>query len=105
MTNFNSIVSKNSIKDAFLNINYKITKTWLAEFNNNYYYLNNKNYSFMNAVINYTPLNSRFSLRFVLNNITNQNEFTLISLDNFSTYKSSINLVPRYLLATVKYRF
>ena len=37
--------------------------------------------------------------------LTNENEFTLISLDNYTSYKSTIKLVPRYLLLTLKYRF
>ena len=104
-TNFNNTISKNNSKDAFVNINYKITKTWLAELNSNFYYVSNKNYSFVNTIVNYTPENSKFSYRFILNNITNQNEFTITTLDNYITYKSSINLVPRYLLVTAKYRF
>lgn len=93
------------IKDAFMNINYKISKTWLAELNSTFYELRDANYSFINAVINYTPKESRFSYRLVFNNITNENEFTLITLNNFTTYKSSIALVPRFLLFTIKYRF
>jgi CarboxypepD_reg-like domain len=101
---FNNSTSQNITKDAFLNINYKITKTWLAELNSTFYQLKN-NYTFVNAVINYTPVESKFSYRFMLNNLTNENEFSLITLDNYTFYKSSINLVPRYVLMTVKYRF
>ena len=67
--------------------------------------MNSKNYSFVNAVLSYNPEKSRFSYRLVLNNLKNENEFTLVSLDNYTSYKSSLNLVPRYLLLTVKYRF
>ena len=104
-SDFNAIKTQNVIKDAFMNINYKITKTWLAELNSTFYELRDANYSFINAVINYTPKESRFSYRLVFNNITNENEFTLITLNNFTTYKSSIALVPRFLLFTIKYRF
>lgn len=104
-TDFNTIQTKNIIKDAFINLNYDISKTWLGELNSTFYQMNSKNYSFINAILNYNPEESRFSYRLTLNNITNQDEFTLVSLDNFTSYKSSINLVPRYLLLTVKYRF
>ena len=67
--------------------------------------MNSKNYSFINTIINYNPEESKFSYRLILNNLTNENEFTLISLDNYTSYKSTIKLVPRYLLLTVKYRF
>ncbi|EKT4498545.1 TonB-dependent receptor [Flavobacterium psychrophilum] len=104
VSTFNNSTSQNITKDAFLNINYKITKTWLAELNSTYYILKN-NYAFVNAVISYTPTESRFSYRLMLNNLTNENEFTLISLENYTSYKSSINLVTRYVLMTMKYRF
>ena len=104
-TDFNAIITKNKTRDAFVNCNYKITKTWIAEINSTFYQINNTNYSFVNAIINYTPENSRFSYRLVLNNFTNENEFTNVLLDNYTFYKSSIQLVPRYLLLTVKYRF
>lgn len=104
-TNFNAIQTKNIVKDAFINLNYNISKTWLGEINSTFYQMNSENYSFINAIINYNPEKSRFSYRLILNNLTNQDEFTLVSLDNFTSYKSTINLVPRYLLLTVKYRF
>lgn len=104
-TDFNTILTKNRIKDAFINCNYKISKTWLTEINSTFYQMNSKNYSFINTIINYNPEESKFSYRLILNNLTNENEFTLISLDNYTSYKSTIKLVPRYLLLTVKYRF
>jgi hypothetical protein len=67
--------------------------------------MNSTNYSFVNAVINYNPMESRFSYRMMLNNLANDHEFTLVSLDNYTSYTSTINLVPRYLLVTAKYRF
>lgn len=104
-TDFNSILTKNRTKDAFINCNYKISKTWLAEINSTFYQMNSKNYSFINAIINYNPKESRFSYRMILNNLTNENKFTLVSLDNYTSYKSTIKLVRRYSLLTVKYRF
>lgn len=102
---FNGITTKNVTTDFFINSNYKISKTWLAEINSTYYQMNNNYYSFINAVINYNPEESRFSYRMILNNLTNENEFTLVSLDNYTSYKSTIKLVPRYFLFTAKYRF
>ncbi|WP_309608203.1 carboxypeptidase-like regulatory domain-containing protein [Flavobacterium sp.] len=102
---FNNIQSKNITEDIFININYAISKTWLAEFNNSFYYLNNQNYSFNNIIINYTPNESRFSYKLIFNNIRNENEYTYITISDYTYNKSSINLVPRYLLCSVKYRF
>jgi hypothetical protein len=102
---FNGITTKNETADFFINSNYKISKTWLAEINSTFYKMNSTNYSFVNAVINYNPMESRFSYRMMLNNLANDHEFTLVSLDNYTSYTSTINLVPRYLLVTAKYRF
>lgn len=104
-TNFNSIVTSNETKNAFINCNYKISKIWLAEINSTFYEMNSKNYTFINMIVNCTPEKSKFSYRLLFNNISNQNEFTLVTLDNYTSYKSTIKLVPRYLLGTVKYRF
>ena len=102
---FNDITTKNSTRDFLININYTISKTWLAEINNSFYNVNNQNYSFDNIVVNYNPIESRFSYRLLFNNIRNENEYTFITISNYTYYKSSINLVPRYLLCSVKYRF
>lgn len=104
-TNFNNIITSNNTKNAFVNCNYKITRTLLFEANGTFYEMNSKNYTFINLITNYTPEKSRFSYRLLFNNISNQNEFTLITLDNYTFQRTTIKLVPRYLLATVKYRF
>ena len=104
-SNFQGIKTTNTTKDAFLNINYKVSKTILAESNNSLYYVNNKNYSFNNVVLSYTPLDSKFSYRLIVNNLVNENQYTYISINNYSYYQSIIQLVPRYVLGTIKYRF
>ncbi len=104
-TNFNNIITSNKTKNAFVNCNYKITPTWLFEANSTFYEMNSKNYTFINLITNYTLEKSRFSYRLLFNNVSNQNEFTLITLDNYTSQRTTIKLVPRYLLATVKYRF
>ena len=102
---FNNIISNNAAKDVFVNIIYAVSKTWLAEFNNCFFYVNKQNYSFNNIVVNYNPTESHFSYRLLFNNINNEKEYTFINSSNYTYYKSSINIVPRYLLCTVKYRF
>ena len=104
-SNFQGIKTTNTTKDAFFNINYKVSKTILAESNNSLYYVNNKNYSFNNVVLSYTPLDSKFSYRLILNNLVNENQYTSISINNYSYYQSIVQLVPRYVLGTIKYRF
>lgn len=104
-TDYNGNLDYNKTSDEFVNCNYIISKTWLAEINTTLYQINGKNYSFINAVVNYNPEKSRFSYRLLLNNLTNEKEFSVIALNNFTSYKSSIPLVSKYLLLTVKYRF
>jgi hypothetical protein len=102
---FNEKITKNNIYDAFVNINYKISESCIGELNSTFYKTIGNNYGFINAIINYNPEKSKFSYRLILNNLSNENEFTNYSLNNYTSYKSRINLVPRYLLMTVKYRF
>lgn len=104
-TFFNAIKSSNTTKDLFVNINYQISKTVLVESNNSLYFIFSKNYSFNNLVLSYTPIDSKFSYRIIFNNILNEKEYIYTNLNNYTFYKSTIQLVPRYLLATVKYRF
>ena len=102
---FQDIKTTNITKDYFLNINYKISNTILAESNNSLYLVNNQTYSFNNFVLSYTPLESKLSYRIILNNLINENQYTFISINNYSYYQSVIQLVPRYILGTIKYRF
>ncbi|WP_310557215.1 carboxypeptidase-like regulatory domain-containing protein [Flavobacterium sp.] len=104
-SSFKFINSNNITKDAFFNLNYKISKTCLVEFNSVFYQLNSVNYSFLNTVVNYTPVASKLSYRILLNNITNEDSFAISTLDNYTSSTSSIKLIPRYLLLNIKYRF
>lgn len=104
-TIFNDIKNTNATKDVFLNVNYQISKTLLAESNNSLYFIFAKQYSFNNIVLSYNPIDSKFSYRIVFNNILNEKEYIYTNLSNYTIYRSSIQLVPRYLLATIKYRF
>jgi hypothetical protein len=38
--------------------------------------MNSENYTFMNLTVNHTPEESRFSYRFSLNNLSNENEWS-----------------------------
>jgi hypothetical protein len=104
-TIFQNIKTDNNTKDAFVNVNYKISNTILFESNNNLYLINKNNYSFNNIVLSYTPTESRLSYRLLINNLANHDEFTTISVNNFSNCKSTVQIVPRYILGTIKYRF
>lgn len=73
--------------------------------NNEYYNMPVKNYYFLNAVINYQPTASKFSYRLVFNNLTNNSHFESVLINDYTTYSSSIPLLPSYIYASVKYRF
>jgi hypothetical protein len=102
---YNSIESKNATKDLFVNINYLIKNNWIFELKHTSYFVNDTNYQFLNAVVQYNPAKSKFSYTFLLNNITNQNQFINQSIDGFTFSRIAINLVPRYFLISGKYRF
>ena len=102
---FDSSTNENNTKDIFLNLNVDISKVLLAECKSASYFVNSQNYTFSNLVLNYNPEQSRFSYRLVFNNMFNEDKFTFVTLNNFTFYQSSVDLVPRYLLGTVKYRF
>lgn len=104
-SHFQGIKTVNLTKDYFFNINYKISQTTIAESNNAIYLVNNQTYSFNNIVLSYTPKKSKFSYRFMFNNLINENQYTNISINNYSYYQSNIQLVPRYFLGIIKYRF
>ena len=104
-TNFQNIKTRNITKEAFLNIICKISKTLLVESNNSIYFLNNQKYTFANVIISHTPEKNKFSYRLLINNLINENEYTQVLIDNYSYYQSNIQLVPKYVLGTIKYRF
>jgi len=102
---FPNIKIHNATYEDFLNVNYKATNTFIIESNNSVYFINKQQYYFCNIILNYNPAKSRFSFRTVFNNLANQNQFTNILINNFTYYKSTIQLMPRYILLTIKYRF
>jgi len=102
---FQSIKTKNSTCEGFLNINYKAKKTLILESNNSIYIVNNQNFFLNNIIFNFNPIESKLSFRLILNNIFNVKQFTNIIISDYTYYKYSTELVPRYLLFTMKYRF
>lgn len=104
-SNFQEITTKNETKDAFVNINFKLSKVFMLENNNSVYNINKKNYLFSNIVVNYTPENSKFSYRILMNNLLNENQYSVVSLNNYISNTYTVKLVPRYILLSAKYRF
>lgn len=97
--------NKNVFYEYFINANYSINKTWIIELKNSNYKIMGNYYYFLNANIHLNPEKSRFSYRLLVNNILNEKEFSTQVIENFSSYKNSVRLVPNYLLLSAKYRF
>ena len=89
----------------YLNLNYAISKTLNTEVSNSFYFIKGQDYLFNSINLSYNPIKSRFSHRLVFNNIKNENSFKYISLNYYMFYQSNVQLVPRYLLYTIKYHF
>lgn len=104
-SNFNNIIVKTNWENLAIDINYKISDSWIASLNNEIYWVENSNYYFTGFNLNYTPKESKFSFQLVLNNLMNERTYSTINIDDFSTYRSDIQLLPRYALVSAKYRF
>ncbi|NHN26577.1 carboxypeptidase-like regulatory domain-containing protein [Flavobacterium jejuense] len=103
-TTYNDSKSSNVVTKANCAVNYKLNETFIMELKSDFYWLD-QNYTFLNAELNYTPKKSKFSYRMVLNNLFNENEFKISSLNDYTKTTRSIPLIERYALLTVRYRF
>jgi hypothetical protein len=102
---FNGVRSKTHWENAALDITYSLSKEWHASFNNEFYQMENDSYYFFGSTINYQPKESDFSYRLRMNNLTDENSFSSTIIDDYTTYTSRVELLPRYIFFTVKYRF
>lgn len=103
-TTFNDSKSSNVITKGNFSTTYKFSESFIMAIKSDLYWLD-QTYSFLNAELNYTPKNRKFSYRIVLNNLFNENEFKISSLNDYTKTTRSIPLIERYALLTVKYRF
>lgn len=62
-------------------------------------------YYFMDVELKYKFKNKKVNVALSANNLFNTNSFNVQSLSDTSTSNTSYRLLPRYILATVKYRF
>lgn len=102
---FNGIRSKTHWENAGLDFTYEFAKEWHAVLNNDYYQMENSDYYFLGGTLSYEPKKSDFSYRMTLNNLTNENNFSISSISEYTTYSSNIKLLPRYIFFSMKYRF
>ena len=102
---FNGVRSNTSWENSALDITYTLSKEWHASFNNELYQMENNSYYFLGSTINYQPNESNFSYRLRMNNLLDENSFASTVIDEYITYTSRVELLPRYLLLSMKYRF
>ena len=104
-SDFNDVRSSTHWENGTLNITYKFSEELNASVNNDLYKTPNSSYYFLESTIDYQPKDSDFSFRLLVNNLTNEDNFSNVSISDYTTYRSSIRLIPRYILLSAKYRF
>lgn len=102
---FQSNNSKTKTSDYYVTINHIFNEIWTAELKYNFYNIDSKNYSFLNSSVSYVPRESSFSYSVLFNNLANEKTYSTQSINSYSYHKTTIDLVPRYILVSVKYRF
>ena len=63
----------------------------------------NKNYLFLESEINYSPLHKNFTVSLIAKNITNNKTFVTTSISDFSSSRSSHDLIERYLMLKISF--
>ncbi|MEO2072077.1 TonB-dependent receptor [Zunongwangia sp. SCSIO 43204] len=103
-SDYNNVISKTQWSNYSLALNYKLSEKWNLNIENDYYKMPNNSYYFLNSTLKFQP-DSNFSYKLFFNNLGNEMNFSTVVIDEFTTYESSIRLLPRYLFLSVKYKF
>ncbi len=64
-----------------------------------------ENYWFLDFYVSYNPQKSKFSWAFSANNLLNKTVFKQVQTSDFATTTFESNLLPRYFMAYIEYRF
>ncbi len=104
-SDFNQTQSRANWQRYDIDVVSKPSKTWISTLSSNFYLLSNSSYSFFNLIVDHTPKASKFSYQFKVNNITDENIYSIVDVNDFSSFESNIRLLPRYFFGSVKYRF
>ena len=102
---FDNQISTNEYLEGNLDATLKLSDQWLFKLENYYYSINENDYWFINANLNYNPEKSRFSYRLSANNLTNITEFRDVFISEFQRNETNFRVIPRYILLNIKYRF
>ncbi|WP_438711935.1 TonB-dependent receptor [Aquimarina muelleri] len=104
-SDFEGSVSTTQWENALLNMTYKLSTELSASVENDYYQMQNESYHFLGATIYYQPKDSDFTFQLKVNNLIDNDLFSSVIIDEFTSYNSNIELLPRYFLFSAKYRF
>lgn len=104
-SNYNGIESYSDWINLSTNLLLKINREISWSFSNKYLKMPNATYFSTDFDLHYAPQNSKFSYQIIGNNMANQRNFTTLNIDEYSTTSTQIKLIPRYILASIKYRF
>ncbi len=104
-SNYKGIVSYSNWINLSTNLLLKLNKEISGSFSNKYYKMPNATYFSTDFDLHYAPQNSKFSYQVTGNNLANQRNFTILNIDEYSTTSTQIKLLPRYILASIKFRF
>ncbi len=84
-------------------------KIWQMSLSSDYYLPNlqkiSETYWFLDANLNYRPAKSQFSFSISANNLLNKTVFKQVQTSDFATTTFESNLLPRYFMAYIEYRF
>lgn len=98
------IFSNNSLESS-LAATIKVSKRLIVNIDNNFYSLRSKHYFFSNLTVHLNPDKGRFSYALKGHNLANVKTYSDISISEFQKYQTDFNIVQRYLLLNVGYRF
>lgn len=104
-SNYKGIVSYSNWINLSTNLLLKLNKEISGSFSNKYYKMPNATYFSTDFDLHYAPQNSKFSYQVTGNNLANQRNFSILNIDEYSITSTQIKLLPRYILASIKYRF
>lgn len=102
---FNGQKNSNGYIQASLTSTLELSKRLSVRASNNYYSINPNNFFFTDIEINLNPEKSRWSYRLVGSNLSNLSRFSNIYITDYQSSESSFDIVPRYILLDLKYRF
>lgn len=102
---FDNQVFSNSYLESSLMSTFKASENLLISVDQTYYALSANNYFFSNFSMDLNPKKGRFSYAFKGHNLTNIKNYSDSSISEFQKTETIFNLVGRYFLLNVRYRF